>query len=290
LSDYDHGKGENTINTVKIPRALTLAGSDASGGAGLEADLKTFQEFCVYGMTAVTVIVAQTPGEWAHEVFPVELSVIAKQLDTILAGIGVDAMKTGMLGTNEIIEVGAHYVKKYAVKNLVVDPVMVCKGADDVMNPDTVRYLSKTLLPLAKVATPNLYETGFLSGLGAITTLEQLKEAAKRVHALGPEVVVAKGGAKLEHPLAVDVFYDGKEVIVLEGERIDTSWTHGAGCSYSAAIAAGIAVGESIRDAVFNAKEFIAGAIKASFPLNKFAGPLDHAARRRAPTAGGSGK
>jgi pyridoxine kinase len=269
------------MGTVKIPKALTLAGSDASGGAGLEADLKTFQEFCVYGMAAVTVIVAQTPGEWAHEVFPVELSVIEKQLDTILAGVGVDAMKTGMLGTDEIIDIGAHYVKKYAVSNLVVDPVMVCKGADDVMNPDTVRHLGKTLLPLAKVATPNLYEAGFLSGLGSITTLEELKEAAKRVHALGPETVVAKGGAKLAHPSAVDVFYDGREFVVLESERIDTSWTHGAGCSYSAAIAAGIASGESVRDAVFNAREFVSAAIGASFPLNGFAGPLDHAARRR---------
>jgi pyridoxine kinase len=190
-------------------------------------------------------------------------------------------MKTGMLGTSEIIDIGAHYVKKHAVNNLVVDPVMVCKGADDVMNPDTVRHLGKALLPLAKVATPNLYEAGFLSGLGSITTLEDLKEAAKRVHALGPETVVAKGGAKLSHPLAVDVFYDGREIVVLESERIDTSWTHGAGCSYSAAIAAGLASGESVRDAVFNAREFVATAIKASFPLNRFAGPLDHAARRR---------
>jgi pyridoxine kinase len=270
------------MDTLKIPRALTLAGSDASGGAGLEADLKTFQEFCVYGMAAVTVIVAQTPGEWAHEVFPIDLAVIGKQMDTILAGIGVDAMKTGMLGANEIIELGAHYVKKYAVDNLVVDPVMVCKGADDVMNPDTVRYLSKTLLPLAKVATPNLYEAGFLSGLGNITTLEQLKEAANRVHALGPQVVVAKGGAKLDHPSAVDVLYDGREFTVLESRRINTAWTHGAGCSYSAAIAAGLARGEGVRDAVFAAREFIAEAIGAAFPLNQFAGPLDHAARRRA--------
>lgn len=270
------------MHEVKIAKALTLAGSDASGGAGLEADLKTFQEFGVYGMTAVTVIVAQSPKDWSHEVFPVELSVIEKQMDTILEGIGVDAMKTGMLGTNEIIDIGAHYVKKYKIENFVCDPVMVCKGADDVMNPDTVKHLANVLLPLAKVATPNIYEAGFLSGMGNISTVEQLKEAAKRIHDLGVKVVLAKGGAKLDHPKAVDIIYDGKDFTILEGERINTTWTHGAGCSYSAAVTAGIANGHDVQQAIFDAKEFVTAAIKNSFPLNQFAGPLDHGVRHRA--------
>ena len=269
------------MGSVKIAKALTLAGSDASGGAGLEADLKTFQEFGVYGMTAVTVIVAQDPKDWSHGVYPIALDVIAKQMDTILGGIGVDAMKAGMLGTVEIIDLGASYVKKYKVENFVVDPVMVCKGADDIMNPDTVKHLSNTLLPLAKVVTPNLYEAGFLSGMGAIKTVEELKEAAKRIHALGSQYVLVKGGAKLDHSTAVDVVYDGKEFLLLEGERINTCWTHGAGCSYSAAVTAGLATGKPVFQAIFDAKEFITSAIKASFPLNSFAGPLDHAARRR---------
>ena len=269
------------MNKFKIAKALTLAGSDASGGAGLEADLKTFEEFGVYGMTAVTVIVAQDPKDWSHAVFPIELSVIEKQLDTILEGIGVDAMKTGMLGTNEIIDIGASYVKKYNIENFVVDPVMVCKGADDVMNPDTVMHLSKTLLPLAKVTTPNLYEAGFLSGMGNITTVDGLKEAAKRIHDLGPKVVLAKGGAKLNHPMAIDVLYDGRDFLLLEGERLDTTWTHGAGCTYSSAVTAGLANGKDVKQAVFDAKEFITAAIGASFPLNGFVGPLDHAVRRR---------
>ena len=269
------------MNDTKIKRALTLAGSDASGGAGLEADLKTFQEFGVYGMVAVTVIVAQAPEDWSHLVFPIELDVIRKQLDTILSGIGVDAMKTGMLGTKEIIDLGAEYVKKYNVKNFIVDPVMVCKGADDVMNPDTVEHLSKVLLPLAKVVTPNLYEAGFLSGLGNITTIEGIKEAAKRIYDIGSEYVLVKGGAKLDYPTAADVLYDGKEFYLLEGERINTTWTHGAGCTYSAAITAGIAAGKSPKDAIYDAKEFVSLAIKKSFPLNDFAGPLDHAAHRR---------
>ncbi len=266
---------------TKIAKALTLAGSDASGGAGLEADLKTFQEFGVYGMTAITVIVAQTPNTWAHEVFPIDLNVISKQMDTILEGIGVDAMKTGMLGTNEIIDIATSYVKKYKIANFVVDPVMVCKGADDVMNPDTVRHLSNQLIPLAKVVTPNLYEAGFLSGMGEITTVNRLKEAAKKIYDLGAKFVLAKGGAKLEHKYAVDVLYDGKDFELLEGELVQTTWTHGAGCSYSAAVTAGLANGKEVKEAVYDAKEFISAAIKASFAINKFAGPLDHAARRR---------
>ncbi len=269
------------MNTVKIPKALTLAGSDASGGAGLEADLKTFQEFGVYGMAAVTVIVTMHPQDWAHGVHPINLPVIAEQMDTILEGIGVDAMKTGMLGTVEIIDLGADYVKKYKIKNLVVDPVMVCKGADDVLNPGTVDHLKETLLPLAKVVTPNLYEAGYLSGLGNITSVDGLKEAAKRIHSLGVEFVLAKGGAKLDTPFAIDVLYDGRDFTVLEGEKINSSWTHGAGCSYSAAIAAGLAWGKTATDSVQEAKTFITTAIKGSFPLNKFVGPLDHAARRR---------
>ena len=269
------------MSEVKIAKALTLAGSDASGGAGLEADLKTFEEFGVYGMTAITVIVAQNPRDWAHEVFSIELDVIRKQMDTILEGIGVDAMKTGMLGTNEIIDIGAYYLKKYNVQNYVCDPVMVCKGADDVMNPDTVRHLAETLLPLATVATPNLYEAGFLSGMGNISTVDQLKEAAKRIYDLGAKVVLAKGGAKLEHPKAVDVVYDGHEFTVLESERINTTWTHGAGCSYSAAVTAGLANGKPVKQAICDAKDFVTSAIKGSFPLNKFAGPLDHGIRYR---------
>lgn len=273
--------GGKIMSNKTIPKALTLAGSDASGGAGLEADLKTFQEFGVYGMTAVTVIVAQDPKDWSHPVYPIGLDVIAKQLDTILEGIGVDAMKTGMLGTKEIIDLGAEYVKKYNIENFVVDPVMVCKGADDVMNPDTVKHLSDTLLPLAKVVTPNLYEAGFLSGLGPINTIDGLKEAAKKIHSLGAKYVLAKGGAKLEYPTAVDIFYDGKDFTLLEGVKIDTCWTHGAGCSYSAAVTAGLANGRPVLEAVKDAKKFISSAIKASFPINQFAGPLDHAALRR---------
>lgn len=269
------------MSDKKIPKALTLAGSDASGGAGLEADLKTFQEFGVYGMAAITVIVAQSPKDWSHPVFPIELDVIAKQLDTILQGIGVNSMKTGMLGTTQIIDLAAEYVKKFNIENFVVDPVMVCKGVDDVMNPDTVKHLSKTLLPLAKVVTPNLYEVGFLSGIGNITTVDGLKEAAKKIHDLGAKCVLAKGGAKLNYPTALDVFYDGNDFVLLEGIKIDTTWTHGAGCSYSAAVTAGLANGRSVLEAVKDAKKFISTAIKHAFPINAFAGPLDHAAQRR---------
>lgn len=266
---------------MTMKKALTFAGSDSSGGAGIQADLKTFQERGVYGMTALTVVVAMDPAnEWHHQVFPVELETIKAQAATIVEGIGVDAMKTGMLPTVDIIKLAADTIKKYDVQNVVVDPVMVCKGADEVLYPDLADALREILTPLATVVTPNLFEAGQLSGIGTITTVDQMKEAAVKIFDLGPKFVLVKGGGKLDHEKAVDVLYDGKEFQILEGERIDTSYTHGAGCTYSAAIAAELAKGASVKEAIYTAKEFITAAIRHSFPLNEYVGPTNHAALR----------
>ncbi|MCD7034750.1 bifunctional hydroxymethylpyrimidine kinase/phosphomethylpyrimidine kinase [Metabacillus sp. GX 13764] len=266
---------------MTMPKALTIAGSDSSGGAGIQADLKTMQEFGVYGMSALTVIVAMDPhNEWNHQVFPVDLDMIKPQLATIVEGIGVDAVKTGMLPTVEIIQLAAETIKKHNLKNVVVDPVMVCKGADEVLYPDLADALRDILSPLATIVTPNLFEAGQMSGIGTITTIDQMKEAARIIHEKGTPFVLVKGGGKLEHEKAVDVLYDGESFEVLEGERIDTSYTHGAGCTYSSAIASGLAKGLAPKEAIYEAKKFMTAAIRHSFPLNEYVGPTNHAALR----------
>ncbi|MGN7470107.1 pyridoxine/pyridoxal/pyridoxamine kinase [Brevibacillus sp. SAFN-007a] len=266
---------------MTMKKALTIAGSDTSGGAGQQADLKTFQELGVFGMTALTVIVAQDPhNDWFHEVFPIDVAVLEKQIETVLAGIGVDAVKTGMLGTTELVDLAARKIEQYQLKNVVVDPVMICKGAE-ALHPEIAISLREVLLPRATVATPNLFEAGILSEMGALTSVEDMKEAAKRIHDFGTSYVVVKGGTKLQSGNAVDVFYDGHAIEVLESERFDTTFTHGAGCTFSAAICAELAKGNSVRGAVEVAKEFITEAIRHSFALNQYVGPTNHGAYRR---------
>lgn len=266
---------------MSLPKALTIAGSDSSGGAGIQADLKTMQEYGVYGMSALTVIVAMDPNNrWNHQVFPVDNDIIKAQLATIIDGIGVDAAKTGMLPTVDIIEIAADAAKQHNLQKFVVDPVMVCKGEDEVMFPDHADAIREILTPVSTVITPNLFEAGQLSGIGSITTVDQMKEAAIKIHDLGAKYVLVKGGGKLKHDKAVDVLYDGKELEILEGDRFETTFTHGAGCTYSSAIAAGLAKGLDVKEAVYEAKKFITAAIRHSFKLNEFVGPTNHAARR----------
>lgn len=264
-------------------KALTIAGSDTSGGAGMQADLKTFQERGVFGMTALTVIVAQDPhNEWFHDVFPIELSILEKQIETVLAGIGVDACKTGMLGSIEIIELVARKIKQYQIDRFVIDPVMVCKGADEALHPETNEALRDLLVPHALVVTPNLFEAAQLSGLPPIKGVEEMKEACAIIHEKGAKYVLIKGGGKLaSEERAVDVLYDGRTFELLESEKFATSFTHGAGCTYSAAITAELAKGRDVKEAVHTAKAFITEAIRHSFPLNQYVGPTNHAAFRR---------
>lgn len=264
---------------MSMNKALTIAGSDSSGGAGLQADLKTFQERGVYGMTAITTIVSMDPSNWSHRVFPQPLDTLEAQLDTILS-IGVDALKTGMLGSPEIIKLVARVIEDRQLKNVVIDPVMVCKGVDEVLDPDNAINLREVLVPKATVVTPNLYEAVQLSK-HSITTLEDMKEAAKLIHELGAQYVLIKGGSKLQHKNAVDVLYDGSTFDILESEKFNTTFTHGAGCTYSAAITAELAKGKAVKEAVEIAKEFITEAIRYSFQLNEHAGPTNHAAYRK---------
>lgn len=266
---------------MTLNKALTIAGSDTSGGAGIQADLKTFQELGVYGMTSLTTIVTMDPHNgWAHNVFPIPASTLKPQLETTIDGVGVDALKTGMLGSVEIIEMVAETIEKHNFKNVVVDPVMVCKGADEALHPETNDCLRDVLVPKALVVTPNLFEAYQLSGI-KISSLEDMKEAAKKIHALGAKYVLIKGGSKLGTETAIDVLYDGETFDLLESEKIDTTNTHGAGCTYSAAITAELAKGKTVKEAVKTAKEFITAAIRYSFKINEYVGPTHHGAYRK---------
>lgn len=266
---------------MSIPKVITVAGSDSSGGAGIQADLKTFQERGVYGMTALTTIVAMDPDqEWGHLVFPVELNTVKQQMKTILKGIGVDALKTGMLGSVEIIEHVAKQIDAYQIPRVVIDPVMVCKGTDEVLHPETAVAIRELLVPRATIVTPNLFEAWQLSGQGPIRTVDEMKTAAAKIHELGASYVLIKGGTKLPHEKAIDLLYDGQNYELFESERIETSYIHGAGCTFAAAITAELAKGEEVRAAIQSAKEFTTTAIQHGFPLNQYVGPTLHMAHR----------
>ncbi|MGL5296789.1 MAG: bifunctional hydroxymethylpyrimidine kinase/phosphomethylpyrimidine kinase [Culicoidibacterales bacterium] len=266
---------------MSIPKVLTIAGSDSSGGAGIQADLKTFQERDVYGMSALTIIVAMDPSnQWSHQVFPIGLDVIQAQINTIVQGIGVQATKTGMLATVEIIELVVENIKKYALQNIVVDPVLVCKGADQPLFPEVAQALREHLVPLATVVTPNLFEAAQLAQMPPIETIEQMEDAARIIHASGAKYVVVKGGKHDLDGKAIDVVFDGETMTHLVAPRAHTTYTHGAGCTFSAAICAELAKGETPLAAIHIAKTFITAAIEEGFALNQYVGPTKHSALR----------
>lgn len=266
---------------MTMKKTLTLAGSDSSGGAGIAADLKTFQEHDVYGMTALTSIVTMDPDGWSHHVTPIDVDVVEKQLNTILS-VGVDAMKSGMLGSVDIINLGARKIDEYNIEKYVLDPVMVCKGEDEVLQPENTDAMREELLPRSLVVTPNLFEAAQLAQTAPIKTIEQMKDAAQKIHALGAKNVVIKGGKQLEHDKAVDLFYDGTSFDLLESEKIDTTYNHGAGCTFAAAITANLAHGKNVHDAVKAAKTFVAAAIANGWKLNEYVGPVMHGAYNKA--------
>lgn len=266
-----------------LKKVLTVAGSDSSGGAGLQADLKTFEEYGVYGFCAITSLVTMDPDtEWTHEVTPVDSALFAKQMKTIFAGGALDAMKTGMLGSIGAIETTREYIDKYEMKNVVIDPVIACKGSAGILQPENVARMKELLIPAAEIATPNLIEAGILAEMGELTTIEQMKEAARKVHLLGAKNVVVKGGHRLGLDKAIDVFYDGRNYQILENELYETDYNHGAGCTFAAAVTAGIAKGYSADTAVKLAKDFAASAIKNGLQINRFLGHVWHGAYNQA--------
>ncbi|PID00861.1 bifunctional hydroxymethylpyrimidine kinase/phosphomethylpyrimidine kinase [Sporosarcina sp. P29] len=260
---------------MMIKRALTIAGSAARGGAGIQADLKTFQEFDVFGTTAITAIVAKNPRT-GQGIFPQSWEAIEAQLVTIEEDIGIDAMKTGMLFTKEIIVNVTNWIQQSDIQNIVVDPVMIGKMGSALLKDDAMEAMQKQLIPLATVITPNMPEASYLLGGMELGSVADLKEAARRLFEFGPKFVLVKGG-RLEGP-AVDVLYDGEQFYLLEAPRIDTLNTNGAGCSYSAAITAGLAKGQTVQDAVIKAKKFITAGIRHSLTFKQGVGPTYHAA------------
>ncbi len=255
-----------------VPRALTIAGSDSGGGAGIQADLKTFSAFRVYGASVLTAITAQNSvGVQGVVNLPPEF--VARQLDAVLGDIGADAAKTGMLSTASIIRAVAERLRAHRLERLVVDPVMVAKSGDPLLEPDARQALVEAILPLALVVTPNLHEAAALAEF-PVATVEEMEAAARRIHALGPRWVLVKGGHLKGDP--VDLLFDGRTIERFVAERVPTPHTHGTGCTYSAAIAAGLARGAGVPEAVGEAKRYVTAAIRAGFALGRGVGPLRH--------------
>jgi hydroxymethylpyrimidine/phosphomethylpyrimidine kinase len=263
------------VKMGRIPCALTIAGSDSGGGAGIQADLKTFAALRVHGMSAITSVTAQnTTSVTAIQDIPPE--VITAQIDAVQEDIGVDAAKTGMLHTGLIIEAVAETIAKYGFK-VVVDPVMISKSGTMLLEPEAKRILVNRLLPLATVVTPNLPEASAISGT-TIKSLDDSIAAAKEISRLGPKAVVVKGG-HLAGNKAIDVLYAEKDVTILEIEKVESKTTHGTGCSFSAAIAAELAKGRSVGEAVSSAKELVHSSIKFGLEIGRGFGPVNPMAR-----------
>lgn len=257
-----------------MKKVLTIAGSDSSGGAGIQADLKAFSAHGVFGMSVITAVTAQnTQGVFAVQ--DIDADVIDKQIEAIFEDIAVSAVKIGMVSRSETIRRVAAGLIRYKAANVVVDPVMISKSGYFLLQPDAVEALVTCLLPLATIVTPNIPEAEEISGM-KITSLKGMEEAARIIHGLGPNYVLLKGGHRADTEDATDILFDGAEFHHLTGQRIATNNTHGTGCTLSAAIAANLAKGRTACEAVTCAKEYITTAIEKSFAIGRGVGPVHH--------------
>jgi hydroxymethylpyrimidine/phosphomethylpyrimidine kinase len=266
------------MGSFQMRTALTIAGSDSGGGAGIQADLKTFAAHGVFGTSALTALTAQnTVG--VEGVYAIPPEFIARQIDAVVKDIGADAVKTGMLSNSRIIETVAAMIMEYGLRPLVVDPVMVAKSGDALLEPEARDTLISSLLPLATVVTPNLPEAEVLCGF-PVTDMDGMRRAAQSIHAQGPLCVVVKGGHLEETGFSTDLFYDGVRFEELSEPRIDTRNTHGTGCTFASAIAARLALGDEMLDAVRAAKRYVSSILAASagIHIGHGHGPMDHMA------------
>jgi len=255
-----------------IPKALTIAGSDSGGGAGIQADLKTFSAFRVFGMSVITAVTAQNSlGVQGVENLPPAF--VAQQLRSVLGDFGTDAAKCGMLSTAPIIEAVAAVLGEQRIDKLVVDPVMVAKSGDALLEAQARRALTERVLPLALVVTPNLPEAEVLAGM-RVAEPEDMEEAARRIHALGPRYVLVKGGHLKGD--ATDLLWNGRDFTRFTAARIDSANTHGTGCTFSAAIVAGLARGQALGDSIRAAKAYVTMAIREGFKAGRGVGQLRH--------------
>ena len=256
-----------------IGRALTIAGSDSGGGAGIQADLKTFSAFGVYGMSVITSVTAQNTVK-VHGIIGLEPQFVGLQFEAVLTDIGVDGVKTGMLYNAEIVQTVASKLRENTIPHVVVDPVMVAKGGDRLLEKSAIEILKEELLPVATLVTPNIPEAELLAGI-TIHSEEEIREAAVKIMNLGTRSVLIKGGHS-QGDQAIDLLFDGETFTEFKSERIDSRNTHGTGCTYSAAILSNLIQGCSMIEAIRISKSFVTEAIRNAFSLGKGHGPLNH--------------
>ncbi len=263
------------MTTPIVPVALTIAGSDSGGGAGIQADLRTFAFHCVHGTSAITCITAQnTLGVTRVDALPA--AAVVAQIQAVVDDIGVQAVKTGMLLNCEIITAVAQQIEALGIKNVVIDPVMVSRTGAQLIDDAAVTTLQTYLIPLARVLTPNRYEAQILSGL-EINNLDEMKAAAEWIHQnLQPKAVLVKGGGMTGNLRGVDVWFDGDHLETLTTTLVDTTNTHGTGCTLAAAIAANLALSQELTTAVRRAKEYVTTALKYALNIGKGQGPVGH--------------
>lgn len=258
---------------MNTKRALTIAGSDSGGGAGIQADLKTFQELKVFGMSAITAVTAQnTLG--VEAVYPMSIEAIDKQIEAVATDIGVDAVKTGMLFSSEIIDLVVSKIKKYKWNQVIVDPVMIAKGGASLLQKQAVDRMKKSLIPYSTVITPNIPEAEELTGL-EIKSLSDRKKAAQMLHELGAKNVIIKGGHGSEETL-IDLLFDGVSFTKLTSIKVATKNTHGTGCTFAAALTASIANGYSTIESFQIARDFVFAAISNDLHIGNGHGPTNH--------------
>jgi len=262
------------MTNPKIPTALTIAGSDSGGGAGIQADLRTFAFHCVHGMSALTCVTAQnTLGVTRVDALPGEA--VVAQLEAVVKDIGVGATKTGMLLNQEIITAVAQQVQILGLTQLVVDPVMVSRTGAQLIADEAIATLRSLLIPQALIITPNRYEAQILAEL-EIQNLEDMQTAARRIHHLGARYVLVKGGGMAGELRGVDLWFDGQEFQVLQTTRVDTRHTHGTGCTLSSAIAANLSLGKSPLEAAQSGKNYVTEALRHSLAIGSGTGPVGH--------------
>ena len=255
--------------------ALTIAGSDSGGGAGIQADLKTFAMHCVHGASAITCVTAQNTTE-VTQVEAVRVPTIVAQIGAVTKDLRIDAVKTGMLLSSEIITSVVQQLKQQNLSKLVVDPVMVSRAGVQLIDDQAIASLQNLLIPQALIVTPNRYEAQILSGL-TIDTVEALKQAAIAIYdSSGAKAVLAKGGGLPGKERGIDVWYDGQAIKTLFNKTIDTKNTHGTGCTLSAAICANLALGKDLWQSVVNAKDYVTCALEHSLDIGAGNGPVGH--------------
>lgn len=255
-----------------MKKVLTIAGSDCSGGAGIQADLKTFSAHGVFGMSVIVSVVAENTSR-VIDIQDVTPDMIEKQIDAVFEDIEVDAVKIGMLSQPACMMAVAKKLRQYHPANVVIDPVMYAKNGCPLMEPDAIDTLIAEIIPLADLLTPNIPEAEKISGL-QINNVAEMEQAAKKIYEMGAKSVLVKGGHALGD--ALDVLYDGDQYIHFSAERIDTKNTHGTGCTYSSAIASTLALGMDLQGAVKHGKDYVTTAIRHSLSIGKGCGPTHH--------------